>query len=79
MSDIPGHRHQTLLYENLYDYLQIRGQKIRGESSDIDWDKLRLVIVVGGELLNRGYRRRLGCNLHASNKGKRTRTHFSKI
>jgi len=47
---------KTLLYENLYDYLtDVEVKKIRAGSSDIDWDKLRLVIVVGGELLNRGY------------------------
>lgn len=45
-----------LLTENLEPYLQdVEIQKVRGGASNINWRRLRCVIIVGGELLSRGY------------------------
>lgn len=45
-----------LLTENLGPYLQdVEIQKVRGGASNINWRRLRCVIIVGGELLSRGY------------------------
>ena len=45
-----------ILSGNLESYLQvIEVKKIRGGASTINWRRLRSVIIVGGELLSRGY------------------------